>query len=40
MPRLEIKKEEQVIAVAEKPEDISVGKIEDFELKLHKWKSL
>ncbi|MBT4651516.1 hypothetical protein HOC13_03250 [Candidatus Woesearchaeota archaeon] len=33
MPRLEIKKDDQVLVVAERPEDISVEKIEDFELK-------
>ena len=38
MPRLEIKKEDQTLAVAEKSEDISVEKIEDFELKTPQMK--
>lgn len=33
MPRLEIKKNNDVVAVAEKPEDISVETIDDFEIK-------
>jgi hypothetical protein len=33
MPRLEIRKGEEVLAVAEKSEEISVESIEDFEIK-------
>ena len=33
MPRLEIRKGEEVLAVAEKPEDISIETLQDFELK-------